>query len=610
MSDNLTHLHDDPGTTVHKQDSKFDNFWRRLTGKAVPPIQYFLPGQVLLQVSHPDGLSKVEIASAVGNFLGAQGVKDGHYTAHENASLANHIDPAKHSVSGESWKTQLQPPNPESITTISSKDENGFVFSIVPAILRDGETHDMSHTAMIEVLLSSYRESNNNPIPIDIDQGITLKSVSPNWIMSAAFHGCGTGGPGGWPVQAHEPEGDDWKFYKAQDQNGLASDELLSEGDGAGVHIAILDTAPTRHDLDTAYDAWRWGHPLIEHLLKTKDNPLHLYPAENADLYMTAELSLLGHRYWMRDHGLFVTGIIHSIAPKATLHLYEALNPYGVASIESIAQSLIKVLKLKKEIEGPLIINCSFMFTIPVDRILDEDFPPAIQTAIREQVGFFDYLIQTPRELFNWVTHQDNVYVIAAAGNDGVHNNSNLGQERPATRYPAAFKSVWGVGALPKQDSRQNDRYRTSTYSNLADNNVPSEGYVTLGGEPGVGRGVLGVYIGDFPTVKAQGCLSILWQFLGLGTPHPGQLPRNFRTLMPDDIEYKRNTTGWAWWAGTSFATPIITGKVAADYRKHPGDVAQILAEASPQSVVANLGEPLLTREGETVILVAQKAQE
>ncbi len=603
MKSNLAHSHDDHGTTAHKRDSGLDNFWRRLRGKAVPPIQYFLPGQVLLQVSHPDNLSADEVAEAMGKFLNPQSDKAIPAKAQVNARQVRHTNTAKHSEEGDSWRNRLQPPDSKSMTRIPSTARSGIVSSIVPSIMRDAEKHHTNNAALIEVLLSSYKESEGKAIPIDEDKRITLDSVSPNWIMSAAYHGCATGGPGGWPVQAHEPEGDDWKFYKAQDQNGVASNELLSKGHGAGVHVVILDTAPTRHALETAYEEWHWGHPLIERLLKTKDDPLHLYPADNADLSLTAELSLLGHRYWMRDHGLFVAGIIHSIAPKATLHLYETLNPYGVASIENIAISLVKILA-DKEIKRPLIINCSFMLGIPVGGVLDEDFPPEI----RNQAGFLDYLIKTPRELFEWVVQQNEVYVIAAAGNDGEHNNSSiLIRKRPSTRYPAAFKGVWGVGALPKNDALQNGSYRAATYSNLADNTVPPEGYVTLGGEPGVGRGVLGVYIGDFPAFKAKGCFSILWQLLGLNIPRPGRLPKWFRALMPEDIEYKRNTTGWAWWAGTSFATPIVTGKVAADYSVNPGDVTQILADASRQSVVANPAGSLPTREGEPVILAAQR---
>ena len=49
----------------------------------------------------------------------------------------------------------------------------------------------------------------------------------------------------------------------------------------------------------------------------------------------------------------------------------------------------------------------------------------------------------------------------------------------------------------------------------------------TLGGEEGAENGVLGIYLGEFP-------------------------------------DHTSNETKWAWWAGTSFATPIISAVTAA----------------------------------------------
>ena len=54
-----------------------------------------------------------------------------------------------------------------------------------------------------------------------------------------------------------------------------------------------------------------------------------------------------------------------------------------------------------------------------------------------------------------------------------------------------------------------------------------NRGIGTLGGEEGDGKGVLGLYIGEFP-------------------------------------DGSQNDSKWAWWAGTSFAAPILTGAVAS----------------------------------------------
>jgi subtilisin family serine protease len=119
---------------------------------------------------------------------------------------------------------------------------------------------------------------------------------------------------------------------------------------------------------------------------------------------------------------------------------------------------------------------------------------------------------------------------VAAAGNDGRKDDN----PRVQARYPAALKSVEGVGAFPIKPEKvgaKKRKYRPTMFSNLSEGpdsrGVVTKGVVTLGGEEGEGNGVLGLYIGEFPS-----CC--------------------------------RNESKWAWWAGTSFATPILTGALAS----------------------------------------------
>ena len=83
------------------------------------------------------------------------------------------------------------------------------------------------------------------------------------------------------------------------------------------------------------------------------------------------------------------------------------------------------------------------------------------------------------------------------AGNDRRSNENN--NIKPPARYPVAFDSVLGVGALAKGiPANSTDPYTTASYSDLSDQ--PGDvGVVTLGGESGVNNGVLGLYIGEFP---------------------------------------------------------------------------------------------------------------
>src|SRR5262249_11812531 len=127
--------------------------------------------------------------------------------------------------------------------------------------------------------------------------------------------------------------------------------------------------------------------------------------------------------------------------------------------------------------------------------------------------------------------------MVAAAGNE-----HEVGGSRPAACYPAAEMETVGVGALRKDDL-------IADYSNAADS-PESDGFYTFGGgapaqpldnllrspaPPSTdtirGGGIIGLYLADFPDGKTVGA---------------------------------RDTNGWAEWAGTSFATPIISGIAAS----------------------------------------------
>jgi hypothetical protein len=249
---------------------------------------------------------------------------------------------------------------------------------------------------------------------------------------------------------------------------------------------------------------------------------------------------MFGHDYKMTSHGLFAAGIVHTIAPCAQIYLVEVLNSYGVGDRESIVWGLnFAIQHIKNNPDRRVVVNGSLCLDLPVDELHCYPFPPL-------DGCFPDLFTEQDRELEqeicrqiqedpHWIKNQivslltpcDTILnlksrVIAAAGND-----HRPGQNvAPQARIPAAFDSVQGVGALPKALPRRNGKLRKASYSNQADR--PRKiGITTLGGEEGEGQGVLGLYLDDFPC----------------GEP---------------------NCTKWAWWSGTSFATPVVTGVTAA----------------------------------------------
>lgn len=351
--------------------------------------------------------------------------------------------------------------------------------------------------------------------------GLTLRTASPNWLGVRAPH-VGTGGPGAKPKPAKLTA--KWQTADLQTPEAPFGFEMpmLEKyfGTMQPVEVAILDTAPCSHDLVAAYHRWEAKHPLLHSLLRPHGK-LTIDHADYETLLRLADYGIKGHHYGMADHGLFVAGIVHTIAPDAELRLIEVLNPLGIGDFESIARGLKQVLERRKALpaEQAMVLNCSLVLNFPTsDEIKKLARRDPIWAWLGEN-GRIARMALALETIFNEIAAQG-VPIAAAAGNDAVPN-----KPRPPARYPAAFDSVIGVSALE-------DAIHPASYANLADD-PPCEGISTFGGaatqgETIVGKGVLGVYIGEFPD-----------------EPH-------------------ENKTGWAWWAGTSFATPIVSGSFAA----------------------------------------------
>jgi len=274
----------------------------------------------------------------------------------------------------------------------------------------------------------------------------------------------------------------------------------------------------------------------------------------------------------MPDHGLFIAGIIRSLAPQATLHLYEVLNEHGIGDLETIAQALLRIHNDKTL--RPLILNCSFHMGVPGNGHKDADFPEDWRND-----PLLQYMGRSLPEIFQALTDED-VVVVAAAGNDAMHNNKQPGT-RPDARYPANDPNVIGVGALKPGGNVP------ASYSNKCDQPL-DHGYMTLGGEVDLGNGirsdignsVLGVYIGGLPNYNAN------------AHDHIGG--------------YTNSSTGWAWWAGTSFAAAIISGTLAMRWGQPPQPTTLTASDAKDALALEATNAGLNTVDNEHVIFVRQ----
>jgi len=364
----------------------------------------------------------------------------------------------------------------------------------------------------------------------------TLDEVSLNWLNSGGSNGLDHGGPGG-PPSTTIPPIPSFQFQ-------LLDKGLGSLGNGEGVEVVILDSVPTQADRDKAYKTLgaTGVNPLVRDLLVAA-GILQVEPASAATAKRLETYVLTSHPFSIADHGLFIAGIIHSLAPVAKLHLIEVLNHFCIGDVQSLTYGLQRAVALMTA-GNPArwVVNCSLMLNNPVDeeqlkgmiRDLEDQkigrTPPDIADLIKllraaligGNPGLLAWLLNNQAmgvEILCNVIYLLRSRVIAAAGND--RKPGVAAQPEPC--YPAVSDSVLGVGAVAK---RAKGKWLPANYSNTADRPT-SAGITTFGGEAGSGNGVLGVYTGTIP-----------------GDPV--------------------NADGLAWWSGTSFATGVISGVVAA----------------------------------------------
>jgi hypothetical protein len=355
------------------------------------------------------------------------------------------------------------------------------------------------------------------------------------------------------------------------------------------VEVAILDTVPSEEQLAAAYVMWGKQHPLLRSLLHpngTGERRLRTtYAADflaGTGMSLPHDTGIRGHEYTMEDHGLFAAGIIHSMAPEADLHLVEVLNQFGVGSLETIARGVETALERRRDPKGALVINCSFMLSLPRPKKADRlghpapDFPwPVDDDSPLLRAWALPLRLVCDRAI------SAGAIITAAAGNDAELEPDDRSGPRPPARYPAAFGSVVGVGALTVEGV-------PAGYSNFSDEPT-SKGLVTFGGDVALSAvessdapmpltanadyGILGIYTGDLPNPTAM-----------LPAQRTGKYPRP-----------RRNHSGWARWAGTSFATPVISGALArAIGQGTPAEQAeQTLRDAEAE--LSSLGEQTFT---------------
>lgn len=242
---------------------------------------------------------------------------------------------------------------------------------------------------------------------------------------------------------------------------------------------------------------------------KTVSTANQVFPLNVVHTLTINQLSPVDGAADVREHGVFVAGLANAVASGAQLHLYRVLNEYGCGDLMTLHRALNAFFAAMSDEGGRLdgvVVNLSLGVHQPRE--------PEGESLPGEVVSL-EHLLH---EAF-----LRGAVVVAAAGND------SAGLREPATtNLPAAYPFVIGVAA-------DNVDVARACYSNVGDLAAP-------GAE---GRAA----VADACEPRADTCLA-----------SDAGCPLGVVSLSPS------SSTGYRFWVGTSFATPLVSGLAALAY--------------------------------------------
>ncbi len=424
-------------------------------------------------------------------------------------------------------------------------------------INKGGKTVPHSPLVRAVNLMNQHLKDLNNGL--ELEDGsvlqISISATSPN------FFSGGTPTSQGCPLTPAMPVEDHcalWRF-----KFPILTPNDLQKMTGEGATVFILDTLPDLKVIkDAAEDAGDDNLLLLDVNKNVKFHDVPELPILSPDGTepVTVGKDVYGRHFpmIMPDHGLFIAGIVRELAPDATVECIRVLNKYCVGDLNLLTQALVYI-ESRMSVGGdlyrqPVVINMSLVIptkeelkSVGIDPDLggpDND----VYTSLRQQ-------IQSLVDL--------GAIIPASAGNEADLRENPSGK-RPVALLPAAFANspysmdeIIPVGAV----NRKGKVTSYSCYPGL-------RGIATYGGEvPSVdpkdpdpnnppivtiSDAVRGIYSSDdFPPLSSD----------------------------PPALEYPTpNDHAWAYWVGTSFATPIISALAARifDWRSKGNSVPNV----------------------------------
>jgi hypothetical protein len=457
----------------------------------------------------------------------------------------------------------------------------GF-FNIVKEPVQ-GDSRYQNNRDLVPSIVNTLNES---VLDLNRNSGVHIQFAAPTWLCGASqvTEGC--------PLTPPKPvEGDcsDWHI----EVSGL--DELGSTG--KGVTVFILDAIPEPVVIANAVQNAGNSNQLLRNVYETVKFDYSLMSGVQGVFLMqhtncaAVGKDVYGKHYpiLIPDHGFFIAGIVRDIAPEADIECIRVLNDLCVGDMQTLLGALCKIYNRVLETNpdtnkrGDLfgksvVINLSLV--IPTDDQA-QNSGITLQTGQPGSPGsgFDNILPEALRQALKSLAEAENanVVIVAAAGNEGDEREMPPGSLRPQPLHPASLsesiENVISVGAVTKEGKAASYSCFPGSHSIAAwggeiPNAPPATGEVVPPNPGDAGSDNPQVTFSDAPIGIYS---NILYPPLSAVPAHP-----------PEQYYTPPNQSGWAYWIGTSFATPIVSAAAAhvLQWKKDTG---------SPGSVYTNL---------------------
>lgn len=366
-----------------------------------------------------------------------------------------------------------------------------------------------------------FADPNYLTAPTGYSKCTSIGSLGPNVIGHGPFGQPGVANAADFTTQ--------WAFTTLTQGAASISDVVGAES-GANVLVAIFDTSPFTQEV-TAPDTVTpvsigWAQPGFTMSV--------IHPT----LITSGLGSVVTPTVGATQHGLFSAGLIHAVASASPIRLIRVLEDNGCGDVADLGVALWGLLDELIAQNQPAVLNLSLGIYCPADCgqiLIPETCPPSDKACLEEARELWFLVLPT------LLAPLANTFVVAASGNDS-WDEFESGAPPNEPEKPAAYDFVLGVAGSTKQDTR-------ACYSNLA---VVNDDIAAPSGDGG-----------SAVITETQSNGTVVLQNHTCAPVADTCADPACEFGLVSTVQQTFTTTGYAYWSGTSFAAPLVSGAAA-----------------------------------------------